>query len=64
MAVASLSFTSCEDFTDVQPKGKNLLSTTDQLEMLLNYEYSGGNNDMRIMAGDMIYGFSPVVNEI
>ena len=64
MAVASLALTSCEDFTDVQPKGKNLLSTTDQLEMLLNYEYSGGNNDMRIMAGDMIYGFSPVVNEI
>ena len=34
MAGAALTFTSCEDFTDVQPKGKNLLSTTDQLEML------------------------------
>ena len=32
MAGAALTFTSCEDFTDVQPKGKNLLSTTDQLE--------------------------------
>ena len=64
MAGAALTFTSCEDFTDVQPKGKNLLSTTDQLEMLLNYEYEGGNSDMRVMAGDMIYAFSPLANQI
>ena len=64
MAGAALTFTSCEDFTDVQPKGKNLLSTTDQLEMLLNYEYEGGNSDMRIMAGDMVYALSPLINEI
>ncbi|MGN0281360.1 MAG: RagB/SusD family nutrient uptake outer membrane protein [Prevotella sp.] len=64
LAAASLTFASCEDFTDVQPKGKNLLSTTDQLEMLLNYEYYGGNNDMRVMAGDMIFAYSSVANEI
>lgn len=64
LAAAALSLSSCEDFTEVQPKGKNLLSTTDQLEMLLNYEYYGGNNDMRLMAGDMIYAFSPLANEI
>ena len=64
MAGAALTFTSCEDFTDVQPKGKNQLSTTDQLEMLLNYEYEGGNSDMRIMAGDMVYALSPLINEI
>lgn len=33
--VASL-FSSCSDFTNIEPKGKNLLSTTDQLELLLN----------------------------
>ena len=39
LAAATLALTvSCEDFTDLQPKGKNLLTTTDQLEMLLNYE--------------------------
>ncbi|MDD5895911.1 MAG: RagB/SusD family nutrient uptake outer membrane protein [Prevotella sp.] len=64
MAGAVLTFASCEDFTDVQPKGKNLLSTTDQLEMLLNHEYEGGNSDMRIMAGDMVYALSPLINEI
>lgn len=58
MAAAALLLTSCEDFTDLQPKGKNLLSTTDELEMLLNYEYSGYGQDMRTMAGDMIYTFS------
>ena len=64
MAGAVLTFTSCEDFTDVQPKGKNLLSTTDQLEMLLNYEYEGGNTDMRVMAGDMIFAYASLANEI
>ena len=65
LAAATLALTvSCEDFTDLQPKGKNLLTTTDQLEMLLNYEYSGGNSDMRVMAGDMLYAYSPLVNEI
>ncbi len=64
LAAAALLLTSCEDFTDVQPKGKNLLSTTDQLEMLLNYEYKGGVTDMRIVAGDMIYAYSNLATEI
>lgn len=29
----------CADFTDIQPKGKNLLSTAQDLDMLLNYDY-------------------------
>ena len=64
LAAVALLLTSCEDFTDVQPKGKNLLSTTDQLEMLLNYEYSGGVTDMRIVAGDMIYAYSNLATAI
>lgn len=64
LAAVTLLLTSCEDFTDVQPKGKNLLSTTDQLEMLLNYEYNGGVTDMRIVAGDMIYAYSNLATTI
>ncbi len=64
LAAAALLLTSCEDFTDVQPKGKNLLTTTEQLEMLLNYEYQGGNSDMRVMAGDMINAYSNIATDI
>lgn len=55
---------SCSDFTDLQPKGKNLLSTTDQLEMLLNVEYGTGIHDEQIMAGDIIYAYSNVPSQI
>lgn len=51
---------SCSDFTDVQPKGKNLLSTTDQLEMLLNNEFQISSSDLHILCGDMIRSFSNV----
>ena len=49
-----LLLASCAQFTELQPKGKNLLSTTDELELLLNYEYGVGNRDMQRMTGDMI----------
>lgn len=51
----SLALTSCSDYTDIQPKGKNLLATTDQLEILLNYEMAIQNNDLPIIAND-VYG--------
>lgn len=47
----------CSDFTDVQPKGTNLLTTTTELEMLLNIEYNIRTIDEKIMSGDMIYGY-------
>ena len=64
LAVATLTLSSCEDFTDLQPKGKNLLTTTDQLEMLLNTEFRGCGSDMRVMAGDMIYAYSNIATTI
>ena len=64
LAVAALTLSSCEDFTDLQPKGKNLLTTTDQLEMLLNTEVSSCSSDMRQMAGDMIYAYSNIATTI
>ena len=60
LAITALLFSSCESFTELEPKGKNLLTTTDQLEMLLNKEYEGCSSDMRQMAGDMIYAYSNV----
>ena len=33
---------SCEDFTDIQPKGENLLASTDDLELLLNADAYDG----------------------
>ena len=64
LTFAALSLASCESFTDVQPKGKNLLTTTDQLEMLLNQEFSGCATDMRVIAGDMIYAYSNLATQI
>lgn len=51
---ALFAFTSCSDFTDVQPKGKNLLSTTTQLEMLLNTEFYTDAGDGPQFVGDKI----------
>ena len=34
--VGASVLSSCSDFTEIDQKGMNLLSTTDQLEMLLN----------------------------
>lgn len=37
---ALLAFASaCSDFTEIEPKGKNVLSRVEDLDMLLNYEY-------------------------
>ena len=36
--VGASVLSSCSDFTEIDQKGMNLLSTTDQLEMLLNQE--------------------------
>lgn len=51
---------SCSKFTDVQPKGKNLLATTNQLEMLLNNQFTLDDGDMRVMCGDFIRAFENI----
>ena len=58
-----LLLASCAEFTELQPKGKNLLSTTDELELLLNYEFYGLGRDMMRMTGDMI-SYANVPNEL
>lgn len=62
MMCGALALSSCSDFTDIQPKGKNLLETTDQLEMLLNAEFYVSATDQRTMCGDELYAYSPVSN--
>ncbi len=61
MAGAALMMASCSDFTDIQPKGKNLLSTTDELAMLLNQVFQYGSTaDRQEMAGDLIYELNDI----
>lgn len=60
----ALMGSSCSDFTDIQPKGKNLLTTVDEIEMLLNNEFSIGPTDEQTMCGDMLVSLSNIPNEI
>lgn len=50
-----VSLSSCSDFTDIDPKGSNLLKTTEELEMLLNKEYTSIYSDqMSYLTGDLL----------
>ena len=62
IAAAGLMITSCEDFTDIQPKGENLLGSTNDLELLLNTENYDGlySNDFIIIGSNIIYNYSSV----
>lgn len=62
--MGALALTSCSDFTELEPKGMNLLSSTTELELLLNREYYSSANDMRTMCGDIIYSFSYVSTDL
>lgn len=53
MGASALS--SCSDFTEIDQKGMNLLTTTDQLEMLLNQEYSFDVANINRLCGSVIY---------
>lgn len=57
-----LLLASCAEFTELQPKGKNLLSTTEELELLLNAEYGLRGADFWQMTGDLMYQFSNIPN--
>lgn len=50
-----ISLSSCSDFTDIDPKGTNLLKSAEELEMLLNREYSSIYSDqMSYLIGDLL----------
>ena len=48
---------SCAKFTDLKPKGMNMLSSADELELLLNTEFRDFYNfDMYQIPGDLLIG--------
>ena len=54
---ACLVLASCAKFTDLKPKGMNMLSSADELELLLNAEYRDFYNfDMYQIPGDVLIG--------
>ena len=44
MALATV-LVGCEKFTDITPKGRNLLNTAADLDLLLNYDFQGFSNN-------------------
>lgn len=61
---ALLPFTSCSDFTDIQPKGKNLLTSTNDLDLLFNNEMELSTFDLLNSGGDVLYAYSSVASAI
>ncbi len=57
ISISTLS--GCEKYTDIQPKGKNLLNSANDLDQLLNHLYAGGafqNYDKASVVVNDIYG--------
>ena len=55
LLTAALMLASCAKFTDLKPKGMNMLSTADELELLLNTEFRDFYNfDMYQIPGDLL----------
>lgn len=62
---AVLVLASCAKFTDLKPKGMNMLSSADELELLLNAEFRDFyHNDMYQIPGDLLVTSTPVANLI
>lgn len=60
-----LGSVSCGKYTDIQPKGKNLLNNVDDLDLLMNHMYGGSQFDFTfqsILVNDMYYPFANVPN--
>lgn len=55
---------SCANFTEIEPKGQNILSTTQELEMILNNDYDCWVTDARVLSGDCIYNESENVIDL
>lgn len=64
LLAGTMMMTSCADFTEIDPKGKNLLSTTADLELLLNAKYSISPTEMQEVCGDVIYSVEPIATKL
>ena len=57
--------TGCEKFTDVKPKGKNVLDKVTDLDQLLNYEYAEAGLDIKdacMLVNDMFPSITNIPN--
>ena len=63
LVAGAMMLASCSDFTDITQKGKNLLASTDDLELLLNETKEIWGNDMRACTG-VIYAYSSVSSQV
>ena len=61
LIVGAIMLTACADFTELQPKGKNMLNSTDDLELLLNPRMDLVLVDLGSIGGDYIYSFGNVL---
>ncbi|MBO6125051.1 MAG: RagB/SusD family nutrient uptake outer membrane protein [Bacteroidaceae bacterium] len=64
LMAAALAATSCSDFTDIKPKGKNLLSTTDELELLFNNDIDISLSDVYNIGGGVVSGANHIPSEL
>ena len=64
VALAAFALSACDDYTEIMPKGKNLLVTTEQLEMLLNKEYYLSGESDAILIGDCYPTASNIPNMV
>lgn len=62
IVIAGFLMVACDDFTDIQPKGENLLSSTSDLELLLNTDEYGSlsNNDFLIIGSNILYNYQNI----
>ena len=61
LIVGAIMLTACSDFTELQPKGKNMLNSTDDLDLLLNQEMELRLVDMGSVGADIFYAYSNVL---
>lgn len=54
----------CGEFTDVKPKGRNILDRVDHLDMLLNYDFSQTPMEMMYLVNDFLPQLENIPNLI
>ena len=61
LLAGAMMLTACSDFTELQPKGKNMLNSTEDLELLLNQEMELRLVDMGSVGADFFYAYANVL---
>jgi hypothetical protein len=65
LAIALLvALSGCAEFTDLDPKGKNLLSTVTDLDQLLNYEFTSDNYLTPAYVPTLINDLYPLITNV